>query len=492
MFRPLRYKQPLILCGLGLGIVLAVLVIRTIQFRADSPTVEPVHDVVVDTVSAAGRLSRAIQFRTISQRDASLLDSTAFIDLHHFLEEAFPRVHTSLSRETVSELSLLYTWTGRDTSLEPVLLMAHSDVVPADPASWKYPPFDGVVDEEYVWGRGALDDKSSMMAILEAVEMLLQSGFQPERTVYLSFGHDEEVGGLRGAAEVAKLLASRGVELNFVLDEGGYIVEGIIDGLTKPVAGIGIAEKGYLSLELIAEGKAGHSSVPPVNTSVGILSKAITRLEANPFPARLNETSLYLFREIGPSLPFFKRLALANLWLFGPLVKQMLSKVPETNAMVRTTTAATMFRGSEKDNILPARARAVVNFRILPGETRESVTERVETLIDRFNIDIRPLDGASEPSPISDIHNSAYRILEYSIRQVSPERNLIVAPFLVMGATDSRYFQSLARNIYRYNGAKVNPELLNGYHGPDERIAVGEYVRMIKTIHQILVNLEDL
>lgn len=469
-----------------------ILILNTVRFSNEPVLVKKVPPVEIDGAAAAQRLARLIRFPTVSNRDPAKIDSAAFLGLIDYLELAYPRVHASLKRELVSDFSLLYTWQGRRSELLPVLLLAHYDVVPPGDEAWRHPPFGGVVAEGSVWGRGAIDHKSGVAALFEACEMLLGERFTPERTVYLAVGHDEETGGLRGASEVARILHDRGVRLEVVLDEGGFIVDDIIDGLTAPVAGVGVAEKGYLSLELTAEGRGGHSSVPPRHTAVGRLSRAITALEDQPFPARIDEPTRSLLERIGPSLPLTRRLALANLWLFEPVVARTLGAKPESSAMVRTTTAATMMSGSDRDNVLPSSARAVVNFRLFPGDTRDDVTERVIEIIDDPGVTVKRLPGSSEPSTVSGTDAPGYRILERSILEVSPEEDLIVAPFLVMGATDSRYFASLTNTTYRYNGARVSMDVLRGYHGVDEHLPVDEYVRMIGTYYRFLINLDEM
>jgi carboxypeptidase PM20D1 len=235
------------------------------------------------------RLAQALRFATISHEDPAQVDRAPFRELHRFLEESFPQVHHSLKREVIEEYSLLYTWQGTDASLAPALFAGHIDVVPVESGTeteWQYPPFEGCVEEGYIWGRGALDDKVAVLGLLEAAEALLARGFQPHRTIYLAFGHDEEVGGTYGAKRIAALLQQRGVRLEFALDEGLAVTEGIIPKVSKPVAMVGIAEKGYLCLELSAESRGGHSSMPPSETAIGILSAAITRLERHPMPPR--------------------------------------------------------------------------------------------------------------------------------------------------------------------------------------------------------------
>jgi carboxypeptidase PM20D1 len=283
----------LLITGLGLALLVTTLLTRTILLTSKQVQVEGrPSNVSIDRNEAAERLSHAIQFKTISHSDETQFDKAAFIDFQNYIEQAFPLVHAQLTKEIINQYSLLYTWKGQDENLKPMLLMGHLDVVPVEAGTdkeWQYPPFEGRIADGYIWGRGAMDDKSSMLGILEAVEILLEEEFKPQRTIYLAFGHDEEIGGHTGAAEIAALLQSRGIELEYVLDEGLAIGEDFVPFLSRPVALVGIAEKGYVHVELSVESKGGHSSVPPSHTTIGILSAAIYKLERNPFPLELTE-----------------------------------------------------------------------------------------------------------------------------------------------------------------------------------------------------------
>ncbi|MDQ7041715.1 MAG: M20 family peptidase [Rhodothermus sp.] len=472
---------------LGLGVVLLVRAWQVGQ-RAERPgQLEPL-TITLEVEALTQRLAGALRFPTVSFQDPTRIDSGAFRALHAYLEAQFPWVHTYLRREVISGLSLLYTWPGQDTTLPAVLFMGHQDVVPvATQEAWTHPPFGGIVADGYVWGRGALDDKISVLGVLEAVEQLLADGFRPVRTIYLAFGHDEEVGGRHGARRIAELLAARGVRLITVVDEGGFVVDGVIPGVTRPVALIGVAEKGYLSLELIAMAPGGHSSTPPHQTAIGTLSQAIVTLEAHPFPARLDGPTRGLLERLAPYAPIGSRVVLANLWLFGPLMKHLLAQSPAGNASLRTTIAPTIFEGGVKENVLPTRARAVVNFRIYPGETVASVEQRVRLLLQDLPVQVQRLEGTStNPSPVSDFEGEAFRRMVAAIQQAWAEAPPIVAPYLVPGATDARYFTGLSSNVYRFIGARITPELLATLHGVDERIPVEEYVKAVRTYYALL------
>lgn len=474
-----------------------VMAVRAARMPSLQPAAEAAVAIPVDAPAAAERLAGAVRIPTISHERVEDTDTAAFLALHAYLAESYPLVHAALTREPVADLSLLYTWDGSEPGLPPIVLMGHLDVVPVVPGTegdWTHPPFGGAVVDGEVWGRGALDDKVSVVAILEAVEALLADGYRPRRTVYLAFGHDEEVGGVRGAAGIAALLRERGAEpYAMVLDEGGAVVHGVIPGVDAPVALVGVAEKGYVNVELVVEGPGGHSSTPPGQTNIGILAAAIARLEADPFPARFAGAARRMFDYVAPEMPFASRLAFANLWLTEPLVTRMLLASPQTAAMVRTTTAVTMVDAGVKANVLPITARAMVNHRILPGETRESVLERVRRVVadERVRVAIAGEESV-DPSPVSDTEGPAWAMLARTIRQVLADRDVIVAPYLVMGGTDAKWYSGRSDAVFRFLPAPVGPEVLELAHGTNERMSVEGLAASIRFFQQLIRNADQL
>jgi carboxypeptidase PM20D1 len=435
-----------------------------------------------EMMQPARRLAGAVQYRTVSHEDPAQIDYRPFFDLHKYLERSFPHVHSTLEREVVGDCSLLYRWVGRDPDLDPVLLMGHMDVVPVEAdteKNWTHPPFEGCIDGGYIWGRGTLDNKFAVTGLLEAVEGLLQDGFQPGRSLYLAFGQDEEVGGQRGAAQIVALLQSRGVKLEYVLDEGLVITDGIVPYLSKPAALIGIAEKGCLSLELSVETKGGHSSMPPRHTAAGVLSKAISRLEAHPVPPRSDSPAFQTFNRLAAEFPLLIRASLKTRRLTAGLLLRLLAMSSSTNANVRTTTAVTILQAGVKENILPTKARAVVNFRILPGDSRASVTGYVRKVIADSRVKITEIGNmGTEPSPVSSLDSPGYRFVEDTIRKVFP--GVLVAPSLVLGITDCRYYSALSNNCYRFSPLWTQTEDLARPHGVNERISVKNYIQAIQ------------
>lgn len=470
---------------LFLVVIAAVVFARALslhsQHHAGSPAVLP----PVNASAVGERLAAALRFQTISNQDNSLRDSSQFTAFHQHLEQTYPAFHSAVEKESVAGLSLLFRWRGKNNTLKPALLMSHQDVVPVEPGTeklWKSPPFAGNTVNGEIYGRGAIDDKCGLVGIFEAVELLLRENYVPQRTLYFAFGHDEEVGG-RGAAATAALLKSRGIEIESVLDEGTAILESDFAGVSKPKALIGIAEKGYLTLELSAITDGGHSSMPPENTAVGILSAAIVNLEKNPMPARLEGPLLQTFESLAPEMPISHRLLFTNLWLFRPLIISTLKGSPSGNAMIRTTTAPTMLQGSPKENILAREARATINFRILPGDSIESVMQHVRKVVDDQRITIKK-GNAFEPSPVSSSTSQAYTILAKTINSVFSEA--IPVPFLVLGGTDARHFTSVSRNVYRFLPVQLSEKDLSMVHGTNERIGVAAYAKAIQFYYAYL------
>ncbi len=438
----------------------------------------------LDDRAAAARLATAVRLPTLSEQGVAMTAATAFAELRDSLKRHYPHLHSEVSLEVVAGHSLLYRWNGGDG--DAVLLAAHHDVVPADAAGWRHPPFAGVIDESFVWGRGTLDDKGSMLAILEAVERLAAAGFQPRRTLYLAFGHDEENDG-RGAKAIAALLAQRGVRLAMVLDEGSFVIDSVIAGIDQPLAMVGLAEKGYLTVELSATDAGGHSSIPPPTTAAGRIARAVSRLEDRPMDARLGELARLQLAELSPHMPWSRRLPLSMPSLFRPLVVRSLTSAPATAAMVRTTTAVTMLRSGHKSNVLPRSASAMVNFRILPGDSVAAVLEHLASVIDDDAVEVRIAGEPTEPSPISSHDSDAYRALRDTIAAFFPEA--VIVPSLVLGMTDARSYQPIAADVYRFLPLHLTSEDLDRLHGKNERVGIAAYGRMIDFYRRLVERL---
>lgn len=477
-------------------VLVAIILFRTFTYGGAPAGVMAVDlpqtpEVSVDR--AARHLSEAIRFKTITYKGGDPAPEAVqpWLDLHDWLEATYPLVHQGMQLEKVAEYSLLYKWQGSDPSLDPIILMAHQDVVPVNNGTledWTGAPFAGEIIDGYIYGRGALDDKGSMITILEAGETLIASGFVPKRTVYFMFGHDEEVAGT-GAQSMVDVLYSQGVRAELVLDEGFFAIED--SPLTgKPFGFIGVSEKGYATLRLTARGQGGHSSNPPRNSANVRLARAILALENHQMKADFTKPPVSdLFRAAAVDMGFTGRMALANLWLFRGLVEEQLEGAGD--AMIRTTTAPTMLEGSIKENVLPQRASAIVNFRLHPNDTFEDLMAHVEAVtkeIEGLEISVERGGITSEASPVSPTDNRAYSVLSAMASEVGG--GIPTGPALVLGGTDARFASKISDNVYRFYPSSVTMVDLAGFHGTNERLSVENVGRMIKGYMQLILAMD--
>ncbi len=377
-----------------------------------------------------------------------------------------------MTKEKVADYSLLFKWEGKNPALKPIVLMAHQDVVPIEEATrtmWSVDPFAGEVKEDFIWGRGTADDKINLISIMEGAEKLITENFQPERTIYFAFGHDEELGG-SGARGTVALLKSRNITADLVLDEGGIVTKDKIPGMTKPVALIGTSEKGYLSLELTAEKNGGHSSMPEAETSIDILAKALVRLRENPFDATFSESTQGFMEHVGPEMPFLQKIFFANRWLFEGVIIGIYEESGSGNAIVRTTIAPTIIQAGIKDNVIPTFARATVNFRLLPGDSSINVIKRVNKIINDERVTVKPFNSfIGEPTGVTSENSFAYKKIDKMAKKTFA--NTITAPFLMIGGTDSRHFSEISEGIIKFS-PMTDPI---GFHGINERVSIDGY-----------------
>ena len=474
-------------------VIIGVVLYRTSHFAIQLPDDEPIPLAEIDGEEVARHIGLAIQLKTISNTDPAKVDPLPFEGLRNLLQVLYPQVDDHLTREVINGGGLLYTWQGTEPDLDPIALAAHQDVVPANEAAdsgWTHPPFAGEIADGYVWGRGALDCKGSLISIMEAVNNLIRDGFAPRRTVYLLFGHDEECSGTHGAVALADILEARGVRLALLLDEGGSVTTSTLPGIESPVAMIGVTEKGHLSLKLKATTKPGHASTPSTPTAIGALSLAIATLENNPFPQHLDMVE-FMMSFVGAELPFMDRLMLANTWLFGGAVKRKLSQNPSTDANTRTTIAPTILRAGSAENVLPATAEALINLRIFPGETVRETYERIYDLVADQTLEVLPAHGETlegdhtwEPTEISDIDSPQFRLLTRLAQSAYPEA--LVAPFMMNGATDSRHYSKLSHFIFRFSPILLSQEDQDTVHGVNERLSFENAARMVSFMQALI------
>ncbi|WP_403020088.1 M20/M25/M40 family metallo-hydrolase [Salinibacterium sp. GXW1014] len=433
-----------------------------------------------DAAAAVSRLQSLIRIPTVSHLDEAEVDWEQFRRLIDVLPGLYPLTHEHLDRELVAGHSMLYRWAGREEGA-PSVLMAHYDVVAASDEGWRHPPFSGEIVEEggqrLIWGRGTLDDKGSMVAILEAVEGALAEGFRPLHDIYLCFGHNEETAG-DGAARVVDLLESRGVRPRLVSDEGGAVVEGIFPGVDDPIAVVGVAEKGIMSLVLTVEQQGGHASTPPRLAATARLARAIVALNKRPFRAGFTPTNLEMIRTLGAHARNPLRFAFTKLWLTKPLLLLLFKRLgDETAAIVRTTQVVTQLDGAMAANALAERATATVNIRIAIGSSVAEAVEHVRRAIDDPLVRLEA-HGPSEPSPVSPTNGAAWQAVKDSIEETYP--GTIVTPYVMLGASDSRHFTRISDHVYRFSPFEMSKEERGTLHAKNERMRVDTFLRGIE------------
>ena len=477
------------LTAVGLVLALAgVVAVRTVTFKAPA-TVDPGSVKLaaarpLDVGKAADHLAQAVRLQTVSHQDKADDQPAEWDKLHAWLQATYPAAHQAMTREVIAGHTLVYTWTGSNPSLAPIILMAHQDVVPVTPGSegaWTHPPFDGVVADGAVWGRGSIDDKGSLVTLFEALDGLAAGGFKPARTVIIVSGHDEEVRGV-GAVEAAKLLKARGVKAQFVLDEGMAVVaDHPVTG--KPAAIIGTAEKGYATMKVVAPAVGGHSSSPPAETGVATLSRAVLAITGKPFPMKFAGPGADMLKAIAPHASLPVRVFAANTWLFSPLLVKVTAKTPAGAAMLHTTIAPTMLKGSPKENVLPQDATAWINYRIAPGDNSAKVMGQAKAAVGKLPVELSWVKTPDEPSAISSTSSDAWKILA---GLAADESQAPVVPGLVTAGTDSRYLAPVAVDVYRFQPLLLKVDETKMIHGTDEHLTIANVERMVRFYQRLV------
>ncbi len=476
-------KKILLFLLFGVLILIAIVLINTFRTKAwpvypSDKTLQPLPD------SAIKHMSEAIRIPTVSISDSSAVDTLAFRAFNSFIERAYPLVTQKMSKTFVREFSIVMEWPGKNPSLAPIVLMSHYDVVPVEAAvidKWKVPPFSGQITDTCIWGRGAVDDKYGVISILEGAEAMLKKGFTPQRTIYICFGHDEEVSG-QGANETVKYLEQKKVRAEMVLDEGGQLSESRIKDVKRPIAVIGVAEKGYASFELSVLKEGGHSSMPPKETAIDILNKALYKLRQKAIPSQLTPQLKEFLSRVGSSSDnFINRMASANLWLFKSIVKNKLAAEPEGDAMMHTTIVPTIIEAGIKDNVIPTEAKAMINSRILTGETAQTVEAYIRKVIDDERVRVKQVGKYnSDPSSSTSTSSPAFKRVESALYRIVPR--VLPAPYQGIGATDSRYYRRISDGVVNF----MPMTDAKGYHGINERLPITDLQRGINFIMTII------
>lgn len=461
---------------IAITILAGVVLFNTFRFNKLAPVKESMAITGVSD-SAAQHLSEAIQIKTVSFGDTLAIDTTEFTKFRVFMETTYPLLHQQLPIQIISEFSYIFTWKGKDTTLAPWVLMAHMDVVPVEVVAenkWTVPSFSGIIKGDTIWGRGAVDDKASVVGIMEAAEQLLKENYQPQRTIYLCFGHDEEITGRRGAAKIAEWFKQQNIKPQLVVDEGGMVDTEKFKKTGRPVAVIGVGEKGYCNIDLTVEIPGGHSSMPVTETAIDVLNKAITKIRAKQMPGRITPPVQEMLGRIAAVDGFVTKLGVSNQWLLSGAVISMLEKDKQTNAMVHTTLVPTIVKAGIKDNVIPTVAKATFNSRILPGETSDDVVAFVKKAVNDDRVQIKKQTiSLFEPSATTSTSHPMFLKVEEAVYKTVP--NVYVTPYLIVGATDSRYFRPFSDAVLNFAPMKD----AKGFHGIDERIGINDLKSMI-------------
>lgn len=477
----------LILAGLALVLVLLAGFVgyRTMAFTAPPPPaavqIPDVAAYAIDADAAAARLAEAIRFPTVSLV-AETDDRAPFQNLHAWMQRTYPAFHAAATREGFGEFSVMYTWAGTDAAQPPIVLTAHMDVVPVPDdtrETWRSDPFSGVIADGYIAGRGAVDDKGSLVALLEAAEFLAAQGRQPKRTIILAFGHDEEIGGENGAVLMAAALSQRGVRAWFVLDEGSAALDP--HPLTgAPAAMIAVAERGFATMRVRAEGQPGHSSMPPHETAVSLAAEAVDRIHAMPIQRSLEGgPALDMMRALAPELSFTTRMAVANEWLFGPMLRARMEGDQAARALMGTSVAPTMINGGVRPNVMPAEVEAMINFRLHPRDTSAEILERARAATaDLEGVSLEWAELPREATAVSSTTSTSYALI--AALTGATLQDMPVAPGLMLAGADARHYEGVAENVYRFQPVLFTPEDLEGIHGLNERLSVVNLEQMIR------------
>jgi len=463
---------------IGMGAAMAAVPVKAAFFRPAKVEGGTLENESVNLDRFRKNLSDAIKIRTIASDNPATTNWAPFEEFHDFLRERYPLLHKNceLTMFNDGKGAMLFRWAGKNPSLDPIALLSHQDVVPVSDGTlddWTNPPFEGVDDGEFIWGRGALDMKNHLIAVCEAVETLIDEGYEPERDVYLCFGHNEEVMTSidSGAVTMCNYFSEKGIHLDCIIDEGGAILPIDVKGvITKNLCGIGVGEKGYADVEIAINAKGGHSSASPKHTALGQLADCIRDIENHQFRSQLSPMMVELFDKIGRNCSYPVRLVACNFRAMKPLILKVMEQIPAAASMIRTTTGVTMASGSPAPNVLPQRATVNVNFRMFPGETIDDVTAHLRKVIRNKKAEINVRPGWKNPSAISPTDSRAFRAMEEISVAMNPDN--VVAPYLVMGGTDACHYEAVCENIYRYSPFLVSTELLLTTHGTNERIPV--------------------
>ena len=468
----------------ALILLILVIAIRTAAFKPKKEIPHEEKEAVFDKDAAVRNLQELIRLRTVSYYDKEKEDDAEFQKLIAMLPRLYPNVFAKCTFDRLPDRALLFKWEGEKHD-EPSVMMAHYDVVPVEEENWEKPPFEGIIENGVLWGRGSLDTKVTFNAVLFAADTLIKSGYIPKQDMYFAFSGGEEVNG-NGAVNIVNWFIENGIKPQLVVDEGGAVVEGVFPGVTKPCGLIGIAEKGMMNATFSVKSQGGHASAPKPHTPIGVLSRACTRLENKPFKMHLTTPAALMFDTLGRHSNLAYRIIFANLWLFKPVL-DMLAKSSggEMNALLRTTVAFTQAGGSSAPNVIPPSAFMVANMRLNPDDSVKTAIDYLKKTVNDDTIEIS-VKNEMEPSPVSKTDCEAWEKVKNAVSDTW--KGCIVSPYLMVQCSDSRHYRDLSDHVYRFSAMDLTSEERATIHGNNERIrlttlhkAVEFYLRLMQS-----------
>lgn len=473
-----------LLIGLGVIVFLLIVVvlINTFKFKPKQEENKEFEEIKFDKERAIYTLQELLKCKTISYYDSKLEDASEFKKLENKIEKLFPNIKNNCEKIELDARCILYHLKGKNEG-DPTVLMSHYDVVPVNEEMWEKDPFGGIIEDGVLWGRGAIDTKGTLNAVLNSVETMLGLGYVPNNDIYLAFGGNEEIA-KDGAIKIVEYFKSLNIKPSLVIDEGGAVVDNIFPGVSKHCAVVGTAEKGMLNVELSVSGNGGHASTPPAHCAIGKLAKAVCKIEKNPYPFTLSDPAAKMFDTLGRNSSFLYRMIFSNLWLFKPILDNMCKKNgAELNALIRTTSAITQMEGSNAINVFPPVAKVCINFRLICDDTVENAKERLEKIVNDKDIKITILDGSMNPSNVSKTDGS-YNIVKNAIN--ATWNNTIVTPYLMLAGSDSRHYSDISEHIYRFSAMHLSKEERAMIHGNNERIPLETICKAVEFYINVL------
>ncbi len=465
-------------------ILLAVVLIRTAAFKPKPQSFFDETEIKFERKEAVEALGELIKCKTVSYYDKTKEDDAEFEKLYALLPKLYPNVFEKTELIKLPDRALLFKWAGKNAE-KPTVLMAHFDIVPVNEENWEKPPFDAVIEDGVMWGRGTLDTKATFNGILFAADTLIGDGFTPENDIYMAFSGGEEVNG-DGALNIVKWFEEQGITPELVLDEGGAVVENVFPGVKAPCGLIGIAEKGMLNLEFSVKSAGGHASAPKPHTPIGVLSSACVSVEGTPFPMHLTRPAAEMFDTLGRHSSFVYRLIFANLWLFKGVLNMIAKKSGgEMNALLRTTVAFTQSSGSAAPNVIPPKATMVANLRLNPLDSMSSAVEYIRRAVNNDEVTLTVL-GGMEPSRVSETDCEAYKRVENAVGNTW--KGAIVSPYLMVQCSDCRHYGRISNHVYRFSAMAMTNEERATIHGNNERIKIENIERAVEFFIRIIKN----